>query len=94
MLLAEYGAGHEWSEMAYNKLKEFVETTYKTTYLAEEIRAWCYEHGLERPKNERAFGGIISRAVRDGVISFAGYEKVQNVKAHRCCAHLWKRNEK
>jgi len=36
--------------------------------IAPEIRNWCYEHGLDRPASEHAWGGVMKRARTQGII--------------------------
>jgi hypothetical protein len=42
-------------------------------YTAEEIRKWSYDKGLPPAKDDRAFGPVIAKAIRDGLIVKAGY---------------------
>jgi hypothetical protein len=91
MLLAEIGVDREWTKQAYLMLQDFLNCTYQQTFLSEDIREWCYKQGLTRPHSERVWGSLISQAQKDGLISFAGYEKTSNPKAHRAIAATWKK---
>jgi len=96
MMMTESGSKDDvqlgWSTMAFFKLKEFLKYYPKNTFLTERIRVWCYKNGLHRPSNEKAWGSIVVRAQRDGLIKFAGYEKTTNPLAHRTPAALWSKS--
>lgn len=59
-------------------------------FMAEDIRNFAYKHGLAKPPNERAWGGIIKKARKEGYISHVGYRSVKNAKAHKTPASVWK----
>lgn len=79
---------HEsWGERAYNYLKAFIKDN--PTFRAEQARAYAESQGLEEPKSKRAFGAVILRAAKAGIIKKIGHDTVENPKAHRCFASLW-----
>jgi hypothetical protein len=45
---------------------------------------------IEEPPSKRAFGHIILKAAREGLITRVGYAPVKNVTAHRAFASVWK----
>jgi hypothetical protein len=75
-----------WSNDAYEFLKTYCITAKE--FMAEEVRV-CSLGKIERPPNDRAWGAIIVRAVKEGLIKRKGYQCVQNSKAHRTPATLW-----
>ena len=77
-----------WSEKAFGYLKDFLLVT-NDVFMAENIREYAHQNGLEYPPSKRAWGAIIVRAKKEGLITFRGYSQVSNPKAHRANAMLW-----
>jgi hypothetical protein len=44
-----------------------------TPFTMEAARQWAYAMGLDRPAEERAWGAVTQKLVRDGVIEPVGY---------------------
>jgi hypothetical protein len=42
-------------------------------FTGEEFRTWAVSHNLAVPPDNRAFGPVIAKAIRDGVIVGVGY---------------------
>jgi hypothetical protein len=78
----------EWSELAFNFLKEYIKTHEK--FLAEDCR-YASDGIVPKSPSSRAWGGIIRRAAHEGLITRIGHDKVCNPYAHRCWATLWQR---
>lgn len=76
----------DWSERAFEFLKSFIETNKK--FLAEDVRFHSIGK-VESPPSQRAWGSVIVRAAKEGLIRRVGYEQVKNVKAHRANASVW-----
>lgn len=84
---AEYR--HEgWQEQAYGLLQDFIKGRV-SDFLCEDFREYCERHGLTTPPSLRAYGGIILKAARNGLIRNSGYAKVKNEKAHQANAAVW-----
>ena len=80
----------EWTKVAYSCLMQFVRIT-RDPFLAEEVRDWAEKFGnVPPPPSLRAWGGIISKANRNGIIEHVGYRKTSSIKSHRTPASLWK----
>jgi hypothetical protein len=77
-----------WSDRAFEFVKRYA-LINRGQFMSEDIRKWAYSNGLERPENERAFGGVVVRASRAGIIKAVGYARTSNVLAHRTPATLW-----
>jgi hypothetical protein len=76
----------DWSEKAFEFLKSFIIEHKK--FLAEDVR--YYSAGkVPEPPSQRAWGSVIVRAAKAGLIRRVGYEQVKNVKAHRANASVW-----
>lgn len=79
---------HEsWSQKAYNLLITYIQRQDRP-WLAEKFREDT-KYLLPAPPSKRAFGAIIVKAVKAGLIKRVGYEQVTNPKAHRATASLW-----
>jgi hypothetical protein len=76
-----------WSELAYLFLLQNIKTGDR--FMVEEIRVKGIGIVPEPPSN-RAWGGIILRAIKEGVIVNDGYGKVKNPSAHCTPAAIWR----
>lgn len=80
-----------WNEDAYNLLKDFIKTV-TGDFLCEDFRSYCEAHNFKTPPSLRAYGGIIMKASKDGLIRRVGYAQVKNPKAHAANASRWIKN--
>jgi hypothetical protein len=76
-----------WSEKAYNCLLRFIQ--WNDEFMTEDLREFA-SLSLPEPPSNRAWGGIIVRAVKNGLIERKGFKNVKNAKAHCTPATLWK----
>ena len=85
----------KWSEKAYEKLKLFlsreINTTQNFEFMTEQFREFCEVTYLDDPPSLRAFGGIMAKAAKAGLIERIGYDNVTNPKAHATPATIWRR---
>ena len=82
---------HEkWSEKAYKFLVNNIKSNNQ--FMTEDVRL-ASEKEIPIPPSNRAWGGIILRASRAGLISRVGFSNVKNAKAHRTPATVWRVNE-
>jgi len=75
-----------WSNLAYNFLLKYIKENKE--FMAEEVRIKS-EDFIPIPPSNRAWGGVIVRAVKSGLIKRKGYKNVKNAKAHCTPATLW-----
>lgn len=77
---------HAWSVLAYTYIVSWAKG-HGEPFLAEEAIASALEFGVPKPPDNRAFGAIIQRAARAGLIVKAGYRE------DRYCSPktLWRR---
>ena len=78
---------HTWSEQAYNQLLRFIKK--QSQFMTEQFRSYAEKEGLQRPPSNRAYGSVIVRAVKSGIIKRIDYKPVQNPKAHCTPASVW-----
>lgn len=79
-----------WNQLAYDLLKRFLRD-HNGPFLAEEVRSFAAMEDFPLPPSNRAWGGIMIRAVKSGLIVRDGYGQVSNPKAHACFASVWKK---
>lgn len=72
MARVERSAGAEWQRLALGYLREFL-SRHDAPFMAEDVREWAEERGLPAPPNEKAWGPLMQRARRDGIVRPCGY---------------------
>ena len=80
-----------WEVSAFNILVNYIKEN--KTFKAEDIRNHAESLGLELPPDKRAWGAIILRAKKVGLIRHIGYTQVDNPKAHKTNVSIWERIE-
>jgi len=78
-----------WSEKAYKFLTDFIDKN-ACSFMAEDVRMESAAV-IPEPPSKRAWGAIILRAAKSGLIRKVGYQKVTNAKAHATPASVWQR---
>ena len=80
----------KWSEKAYKFLLKYIKYQYE--FMTEDVRV-ASEKAIPKPPSNRAWGGVILKAVRSGLINRVGFSNVKNAKAHKTPASVWRVNE-
>lgn len=78
-----------WGKKASYLLGEFLLAQGYNKFLCEDFRKYCEVAQLTTPPSLRAYGGIILKAYKEGLIKNVGYGKVKNPKAHAANAAVW-----
>lgn len=78
-----------WSARCYGLFKDFI-NAQRAPFQTETFRH-SIAGMIEEPPHARAFGAIVVRAAREGLIKCVGSKPVSNVRAHRCLANVWMR---
>lgn len=90
MKRAEDHAGEGWNVRALASVKAFLNSPRsRLNFMAEDIRAHAYENGLPKPPHERAWGGVMVKAIKAGWLRKIGIKQVENPKAHNANANLY-----
>lgn len=76
-----------WADKAYEVLLKYMETN--TQFMTEDVRKFS-ESTLEIPPSTRAWGGIVVKACKEGLIERIGFQSVKNPRAHMTPATIWK----
>jgi hypothetical protein len=80
---------HEkWSAQAFDALKDFIER-HEEPFLGEDVRRFAVDVPI--PPSKRAWGGVLVRAARLGLIKKVGFKETTNPLAHRTPATLWEK---
>lgn len=74
----------DWSEQAYNAAKYYLKTHH--FFMCEHIRSYA---NLPDPPSKRAWGCIMVRLVKEGLIKRDCFMTVANPKAHKAIASVW-----
>jgi len=59
--------------------------------MVEDVRAFAESRGFTQPPSKRAWGAVICKAARLGIVKKNGFRSVKNPKAHKTPATLWAR---
>lgn len=76
-----------WADAAYACLCSYAAEHQEFT--VELLRAYAESNGLP-PSNGSPWGNVVRRAIKDGVIQFAGYETSSNPSRHACPVKIWR----
>lgn len=64
-------AGEDWKESAYRSLINFAENN--TKFMTEDARLFAERNGVPRPHDNRAWGIVVVRAIKAGIIKRCNY---------------------
>jgi hypothetical protein len=76
-----------WKQQAL----EYVRTFPSNRFMTENVRHYAYCNGLPHPPSERAWGGVMVSACKEGLIERVGFASVSNPNAHMTPATVWGR---
>lgn len=79
----------DWADKAYIKLKEYLIITNGNQFMCEDVREYASK-SISEPPSKRAWGAIIVKAKKEGIIEHCGFSQVSNPTAHRANASLWR----
>lgn len=75
-----------WSTRAYDFLVNYAKYNYK--FMSEDVRT-ASESEIPTPPSNRAWGAVIVKAKKNGIIKHFGYGQVKNPIAHMANASVW-----
>jgi hypothetical protein len=80
-----------WQDLAIEKLKIYIQSTNQ--FITEDFRLWAEQNGLSQPPEPRAYGALILKAIKLGLIRWSGhYQEMKNPKSHNCPKKVWLKN--
>lgn len=78
-----------WGDKCYGLFKDFIRAQ------SAPFQTETFRHSvaglIESPPHDRAFGAVVVRAVRAGLIKRVGSAPVSNVRAHRALSNVWQK---
>lgn len=77
---------NDWNEKAFSFLIIYIQSVNE--FMVEEMRQ-ASTGIVPAPPSLRAWGGIIVRAAKAGLIKKTGFRNVKNIKAHCTPATVW-----
>ena len=81
-------AGAPWCEQAMVLLEQYrLKAVGK--FLCEDVRVFAESNGLPKPPDSRAWGGVIKRAQRLGIVVPAGYAMTRHPSCHAGVKTAW-----
>ena len=80
----------KWSDKAYDFLLKYIK--YQNQFMTEDVRV-ASEKAIPKPPSNRAWGSVILKAAKSGLINRVGFANVKNAKAHKTPAYVWRVNE-
>lgn len=78
-----------WGEQIYEVFVNKFLLNQNGPFMMEEFRSYCALMDLPMPPHNRAFAGIIMKAVKAGIIQRVGFKNTRNPKSHRTPASVW-----
>lgn len=80
-----------WPIRAYDSLKRYLNVIPMCSkFMTEDFRIWAEtQDNLPAPPTGRAYGSIMTKAFKAGLIEHRGYASTSNPKAHRTPASMW-----
>src|SRR5690606_33079593 len=80
----------EWADEAFNALRMYIAAHPGKTFMTEDVRSYAYSVlAVPCPPHERAWGSIIAKAARQGLIKRVGIAPVETVSSHMANASVW-----
>lgn len=79
-----------WQDLAIDKLKIYLQFTNE--FITEDYRLWAEQNGLSQPPEPRAYGAMIIKSQKLGLIKWNGnYQEMKEAKSHGCPKKVWKK---
>jgi hypothetical protein len=78
-----------WIDKAYEYFKNHFLLSTNGAFQMEEFRSYCAMMDFPLPAHNRAFGGVVVRAVKEGIIKSVGKQATRSKKSHCANAELW-----
>lgn len=81
----------DWSLKAYDLFTKFIALKDKP-FMTEDVRLWAHDQmNLVKPPDGRAWGGVINRACKAGLIHRVGFAPMKSKNCHANPKSVWGR---
>jgi hypothetical protein len=87
----QHAAG--WSTRALTCVSRYVGQTFEP-FLTEDVKAWAYENGLDKPPVDGAWGHVMRTAAKHKFIHRCGRREAKSPGSHGKPMALWARGPK
>lgn len=77
-----------WSDKAYDHLISYINKVDEP-FQTEQVRAFAEDRGLPKPPDNRAWGGVIQKAVKRNIIKGIGFAPTKNPISHGRPMVIW-----
>jgi len=77
-----------WQSAAFEMLEGYALTHWE--FMTEDVRVWAHGEGLPLPPDGRAWGAVVTRAIRSKLIECARYQKTRIPPAHATPRAVWR----
>lgn len=74
-----------------NRAISFIQNYPEETFMAEDVRPFAYENGLDKPSNEKCWGGVFTRAKNEKMIVAIGLQLTRKAVSHKRPQTLWRK---
>lgn len=79
-----------WQDRAYSLLSLYAKTV-APEFLTEDVRHFAHkQHGLPMPPDGRAWGAVVLRALKAGLLQKIGYQPMKSRNCHSDPKPLWR----
>ncbi len=89
-LLSAESKNPDWAAQALDMLRRFI-ASHSDPFMVEDVRAFAYREGLPHPDRDQAWGAIVVRAAKMGIIVNVGVAVAKDPTRHRGYTALWQR---
>lgn len=81
-----------WKDLALDKVLDFIGgKSMVETFFGTDVREFAHANGLPQPEDTRAWGGVMKRAEKAGLVKHAGYGLSPNPASHKSPVTVWQR---
>ena len=78
-----------WSDRAYEFFVDYAVSHKGNSFMGEDVRAAASGAGFECPPDDRAWGPVVRRAVKEGIIKRIGYGPKRGPSSHCAPQSIW-----
>lgn len=76
-----------WSDVAMEYVKVFARRGCE--FMGEDVRTYAQERGMPEPPDRRAWGAVLVRAAKRGLIKRLRYEPCKDPRSHASPSAVW-----
>lgn len=81
----------DWTKRAVDKVADYARHHDTGFFLAEDVKTWAYQDGLDEPPVDGAWGQVMRTACSRGIIHRFGRQAAKSAGSHGKLMTLWRR---